>query len=203
MRLIVFGATGRTGKHVMRSALDRGHEVTAFARSPRKIGRDAGVPVVQGDVMDRNSVANAVRGHDGAIVALGSIGLRDRTTLSTGTKNVVDGMTRHHVERLVVLSAAGVGESWRQVPLLARVMFRTLLRNILADHAAQEALVTASSLDWTVVRAAVLQDGPASNDVIATNTGKVSRISRADLAAFLAEEIGAGAYRRQAIAVTS
>ncbi len=203
MKLIVFGATGRTGRHVVRNALDRGHEITAFVRSARKIGRDAGMRVVQGDVMDRNSVANAVRGHDGAIVALGSIGLRDRATLSTGTRNVVDGMARHGVERLVVLSAAGVGKSWGQVPLLARVMFRTLLRNILADHAAQEALVTASSLDWTVVRAAVLQDGPASNHVIATNTGKVSRITRPDLAAFLVEEAQAGTYSRQAIAVTS
>ena len=83
-------------------------------------------------------------------VALGSNGLRDRTTLTTGTRTIVDGMTRHAVERLVILSAAGVGESWRQVPLLARVLFRTLLRNIHADHTAQEALVRTSSMDWTI-----------------------------------------------------
>ncbi len=70
-------------------------------------------------------------------------------------------MTRHAVERLVILSAAGVGESWRQVPLLVRVLFRMLLRNIHADHTAQEALVRTSSMDWTIVRAAILTADPA------------------------------------------
>ena len=203
MKLIVFGATGKTGQHVWQNALDRGHDVTAFTRSPHKIERAAGLRIAQGDVTDAASVAAAVAGHDAAIVALGSNGLRDRTTLTTGTRTVVDGMTRHAVERLVVLSAAGVGESWGQVPLLARLLFRTLLRNIHADHTAQEALVRASSIDWTIVRAAILNDGPASGNVTATNTGKMGRIGRADLADFLIKEACDGAYSRQAIAVTS
>ena len=203
MRLIVFGATGNTGQHVWRKALDRGHDVTAFARSPHKIERTAGLRVARGDVMDAISVADAVAGHDTVIVALGSKSLRDRTTLAIGTRNVVDGMTRHGVERLVVLSAAGVGESWGQVPLLARVLFSTLLRNIHADHTAQEALVRASTIDWTIVRAAILHDGPAANNVTATNTGRMGRIARADLAAFLVREVCDGAYSRQVIAVTS
>ncbi|MCY4660241.1 MAG: NAD(P)H-binding protein [Acidobacteria bacterium] len=202
MKLIVFGATGKTGQHVWRNALEQGHDVTAFTRSPHKT-EGAGLRVAQGNVFDAAAVADAVAGHDAAIVALGSTGLRDRTTLATGTRNVVDGMTRHAVERLVVLSAAGVGESWGQVPLLARVMFGTLLRNILADHTAQEALVRASALDWTLVRAAILHDGHAGHDITATNTGKMDRIARADLAAFLVQEASDGAYRRQAIAVTS
>lgn len=203
MKLIVFGATGKTGQHVCRIALDRGHDVTAFTRSPHKIEATAGLRVAQGNVLDSAAVADAIPGHDAVIVALGSTGLRDGTTLATGTRHVVDGMTRHAVERLVVLSAAGVGESWNQVSLLARVMFGTLLRNILADHTAQEGLVRASALDWTIVRAAVLHDGPASGNVTATNTGKMDRIARADLAAFLVREARDGAYRRQSIAVTS
>ena len=203
MKIIVFGATGKTGQHVWRAALEQGHDVTAFARSPHKIERNPELRVVQGDVTDAASVAEAVAGHDAAIVALGSNGLRDKTTLSTGTKTVVDGMTLHGVERLVVLSAAGVGDSWGQVSLLARVMFRTLLRNIHADHTAQEAIVRASSLDWTIVRAAILSDDPASGKTTATNTGKIVRIGRADLAAFLVREAGEGAYSRQAISVTS
>ena len=203
MKLIVFGATGKTGHHVCRSALEQGNEVTAFTRSPHKIDGAAGLGVAQGDVADAASVAEAVAGHDAAIVALGSNGLRDKTTLSAGTKAVVNGMTRHGVERLVVLSAAGVEESWGQVSLLARVLFRTLLRNIHADHTAQEAIVRASALDWTIVRAAILSDDPASGRITATNTGKMGRIGRADLAAFLVEETRAGAHSRAAIAVTS
>ena len=203
MKVVVFGATGKTGQHVWRAALEQGHDVTAFTRSPHKIGGNPDLRIVQGDVTDAASVAEAIAGHDAAIVALGSNGLRDRTTLATGTKAVVDGMVLHAVERLVVLSAAGVGDSWGQVSLLARVLFKTLLRNIHADHTAQEAIVRASSLDWTIVRAAVLSDDPASGKTNATKTGKIVRIGRADLAVFLVKEADEGAYGRQTISVTS
>lgn len=203
MKLIVFGATGGVGQHVWKQGLEQGHEVTAFTRSPGKIDPSAGARIAQGDVIDGDAVAEAVAGHEAVIVALGANGLRDKTTLTAGTKNVVDGMTRHGVERLVVLSAAGVGESWGQVPLLARVAFRTFLRNILAEHTAQEAIVRESSLDWTAVRAAILNDDPPSGRVIATNEGKVDRVSRADLAEFLVREASAGTYSGQAISVTS
>ena len=203
MKVVVFGATGKTGQHVWRAALEQGHDVTAFTRSPHKIGGNPDLRIVQGDITDAASVAEGVAGHDAAIVALGSNGLRDKTTLTTGTKAVVDGMVLHAVERLVVLSAAGVGDSWGQVSLLARVLFKTLLRNIHADHTAQEAIVRASSLDWTIVRAAVLSDDPASGKTTATNTGKIVRIGRADLAVFLVKEADEGAYSRQTISVTS
>ncbi len=188
---------------MLASALAQGHDVTAFTRSPDKMNAADGVQVAQGDVFDADSVAAAVAGHDGAIVALGSTGLRDKTTLAAGTRNVVSGMVAHGVERLVVLSAVGVGESWGQGSLLARVMFRTLLRNILADHTAQEEVVRASSLDWTIVRAAILTENPASGRVIADNEGRVGRISRADVAEFLVSEAGERAYSRQAISITS
>ena len=203
MKVIVFGSTGKTGQHVLRSALEQGHDVTAFTRSPSKIDPDTAVHVAQGDVGDAGSVAEAIAGHQAAIVVLGSNGLRDTTTLTSGTRAVVDGMTVHDVQRLVVLSAAGVGDSWGQIPLLSRVMFKTLLRNIHADHTAQEAVVRASSLDWTVVRPGLLNDEPASGRVTATNEGKIARISRADLAEFLVEEASARAYSKQAISVTS
>ena len=204
MKLIVFGATGKTGQHVWRQALEQGHDVTAFARSVEKIDRgDSSVRVVQGDITDAESVASAVAGHDAAIVALGSNGLGDKTTLTAGTRNVVDGMAQHHVGRLVVVSAAGVGESWGQVSWFARLMFRTLLRNIYADHEAQEAVVRASTLDWTIVRAAILKDEPASGDYTASNTKTVGHINRADLADFLVRQVNDEAYRQQAISVTS
>ena len=203
MNIIVFGATGKTGQHVSRIAIEQGHAVTAFTRSVNKIEPGSGVGIAEGDVRDADAVMEAIAGHDAVIVALGSNGLRDKTTLSSGTKTVVRGMTARGVERLVVLSAAGVGESWGQVPLPARVMFKTLLRNIHADHTAQEAIVTASSLDWTLVRPGILNDDPASGRVVATNEARVERISRADLAEFLVRETSEGSYSRQAISVTS
>ena len=204
MNLIIFGATGETGQHVCRQALERGHRVSAFTRSAGKIEADVpNLRVSLGDVMDRAGVAEAVDGHHAAIVALGSNGLRDKTTLASGTRNIVDAMAQGGVGRLVVLSAAGVGNSWRQISLLAKVMFKTMLRNIYTDHTAQEAIVRKSDLDWTIVRAAILKDDPASGEYAVSNSGKVKHINRTDVAAFLVEQVNDPAYLKQAVSVTS
>lgn len=203
MKVIVFGATGKTGQHVCRLALDRGHEVTAFTRSAGRLSlSETRLMVAQGDVMDSDSVAAAIAGHDAVIVALGSNGLRDRTTLAVGTGAIIEGMERHNVGRLIVLSAAGVGSSWNQISLTARLAFRTFLRNIYADHKEQEAKVAGSSLDWTIVRAAILKDNPGSGHYQAGNTGKVTQISREDVADFLVKQVEDDTYRKQAVSVT-
>lgn len=204
MRIIVFGATGKTGRHVIETALERGHQVTAFGRSVDRLGiTNDSLQTHRGDALDQESVSAAVAGHDGAIVCLGSTGLRDKTTLSAGTKTVVDAMVEHQADRLIVLSAAGVDESWTQVPFSSRLLFRTLLRNVFADHQNQETLVKQSPLDWTIVRAAVLKDDPATGAYITSNTAKTNKINRADVAACLVDQLDDPTYSRQAISATA
>lgn len=203
MRVIVFGATGKTGGHVLRNALDRGHEVTAFGRSVHRLEPEPSLGVFRGDVFDSAAVTEAVTGHDAAIVCLGSTGLRDATTLTIGTKNIVDAAASAGVGRLLVVSAAGVGDSWSQIPWSSRLMFRTMLRRIFDDHHAQEAVVQRSPANWTIVRSAVLTDKPATSTVSATTTGATKRISRADLAGFLVDQLTDESYFRQAVSVTS
>ena len=81
-------------------------------------------------------------------------------------------------------------------------MFRTMLRNIYADHSAQEAVINGSGLNWTIVRAAILKDNPASGHYTVGNAGKVSHISRADVADFLVKQVADLSYREQAVSVT-
>jgi len=204
MKVIVFGATGKTGQHVLRAALAAGHEVTAFGRSVDRIDiDDPALETHKGDVFDTDSVTGAVAGHDAVIVCLGSTGLRDKTTLATGTAAVVDAMAAHDVQRLVVMSAAGVGDSWQQIPRSSRLLFRTMLRNAFNDHQAQEAIVEQSPLDWTIVRAAVLKDDPATGHYTATNTGPNTRINRADAAAALVDQLDDTTHIRTSISVTN
>ena len=204
MKVIVFGATGKTGQHALRAALAQGHEVTAFGRSVDRINiNDPALAVHKGDVFDNESVAGAVAGHDAVIVCLGSTGLRDKTTLSAGTAAVIDAMVAHDVQRLVVMSAAGVGDSWQQIPRSSRLLFRTMLRNVFNDHQAQEAIVEQSPLDWTIVRAAVLKDDPATGHYTATNTGPNTRINRADIATALVDQLTDTTHIRSAISVTN
>jgi len=204
VKVIVFGATGKTGRHVVTSALESGHQITAFGRSVDRLDiSDDALKTYKGDVFDRESVSRAVAGHDAAIVCLGSTGLRDKTTLAAGTRTVVDAMVEHRADRLVVLSAAGVDDSWKQIPWSSRLLFRTMLRNVFADHHAQEAIVKQSPLDWTIVRAAVLKDDPATGSYTATNTAKTTKINRADVAACLVDQLDDPANTHQAISVTA
>ena len=204
MRIIVFGATGKTGRHVVTTALERGHQVTAFGRSVDRLDTTAeALEVCKGDVFDSESVSNAVEGHDAAIVCLGSTGLSDKATLAAGTKTVIDAMVIHGADRVVVMSAAGVGDSWKQIPWSSRLLFRTLLRNVFADHQAQEATVKQSPLDWTIVRAAVLKDDPATGTYSASNTVKTTKINRADVAVCLVDQLDDPTNSKQTISVTA
>ncbi|MFT7473202.1 MAG: hypothetical protein ACI81L_000113, partial [Verrucomicrobiales bacterium] len=115
----------------------------------------------------------------------------------------VEAMVKQKTDRLVVLSAAGVDDSWKQIPWSSRLTFRTMLRNLLADHHGQEAIVKASPLDWTIVRAAILKDDPPTGTYTATNTGKITKINRADVAACLVDQLDDRANSRRAISVTA
>jgi len=112
-------------------------------------------------------------------------------------------MVIHGTDRVVVMSAAGVGDSWKQIPWSSRRLFRTLLRNVFADHQAQEATVKQSPLDWTIVRAAVLKDDPATGTYSASNTVKTTKINRADVAVCLVDQLGDPTNSKQTISVTA
>ncbi|MEM7092297.1 MAG: NAD(P)-binding oxidoreductase [Actinomycetota bacterium] len=203
MKVVVFGASGKTGTRVVQSALDRDHDVTAFGRSVGRLEPAPGLNPAKGDVFDEADVLAAVTGQDAVIVCLGSVSLKDRTTLTRGTANIVQAMSTAQVERLIVLSAAGAGSSWELIPWSSRLLFRTMLRNVIADHNAQEDVVRASDTSWTIVRAAVLSEKPGTG---ATEHGpdlKTTKITRDDVAAFLVDRLGNEELLRQEVNVSN
>ncbi len=203
MRVVVFGATGKTGEQAWQLLLEAGHDVTVFGRSVERRYADEPVAKVQGDVLDADAVSKAVEAQDAVLVCLGPVSTKDQTTLSQGAANIASAMKAHGIRRVVFVSAAGVGESWKQIPWYSKLLFGTLLKKILAEHAREEEIFAANSLDWTAVRAAVLTDKPATGRVNASNTGPNKTISRADLAAFLVAELVGQDNLNQAISVTS
>lgn len=178
--------------------------MSVYARSAQKLTGDlANLPVVVGDVFDAAAVASAMEGKEAAIVCLGGVSVRDKSTLTSGTRNVVDAMVTHGVERLVVVSAAGVGESWKQVSWGVRFLSKTVLRNLFEDHRSQEAIVRASPLRWTILRPAVLKDGPPTGRYRLSNHGKVGDICRADLADALVAQLTDESYVGEAVSIAS
>jgi uncharacterized protein YbjT (DUF2867 family) len=181
MDLIVFGATGGTGRHVVDTALNDGHAVTAFVRDPARVHRThPDLRVLHGDVRDLDATGRACEGKDAALIVLGAPALDRGTVRTIGTRHVVAAAERAGVRRLVCLSTVGVGDSRAALsPLYRYLLVPLLLHRAFADHEGQERVIHGSGLDWTIVRAGALTDGP-------TGRGKVSR---AEVAAFLVEQV--------------
>ncbi len=208
MRVLVVGATGGTGQALVREALARGHEVTAFVRNPAKLPlRHDRLTVARGDVLDYASVEAAVRGQDAVVCALGhKRWFYPTRILSEGTRNLISAMENHGVRRLVCETSLGVGDSFGRLGLYYTLFVGVfILPFYFYDKVRQERLIRASALDWIIVRPGVLTDGqPRGRYRDGPRVGSylwTVRISRADVAAFMLDRLTGDRYLRQAVAV--
>jgi uncharacterized protein YbjT (DUF2867 family) len=215
MKIAVFGATGGTGRAVIKLLLEQGHSVIAFARDPARLPSDPGIVPVTGDAMNEGDVARGVGGADAVIVSLGNsqnpfamlLGAK-RTTppdiCETGTRHIIQAMRGGAARRLIVVSAFGVGDTRAMASPMMRLFFRLVLREHMADKEKQEALVKASGLDWTIMQPVALTDRPAKGAWFASDAGKFGKpeLSRADLAAFIAGELADPAHISRTVTIS-
>ncbi len=195
MNILIIGASQGTGALAARAALDKGHRVTAFARSPQKLALDhPQLRKVSGDFHQAASLEGAVPGHDAVIVTASATSLRafkeNPRYFSQGTELTIDAMRKAGVKRLAVLSALGVGDSLSLLnPIVRALAVGFLLKAAFADHERQEAQVRASGLEWVVARPGRLTNGPAHRRYVKTTAIErvPSAISRADVGDFLVE----------------
>ena len=201
MKVLVLGATGGSGRLIVRDALAKGHSVVALVRS--KASADLpGVDMIEGDVRDEGILTRALDGCDAVISALGTgMGFRKVDLLAVATRALISAMTRSGVRRLVCISALGVGDSRGHGGFVFDRLFQPLLLSqAYKDKDGQEAAIRASSLDWVIVRPAMLTDDPAQGSVSAVvdlariNGGK---IARADVARFVVDQLTTDTWLRQ------
>ena len=198
MKLLIFGATGGTGRELIRQALDRGHSVTAFARDLSALDERDGLKPLAGDVLDATAVERAVADHEAVLCALGRPATSPGTVRSQGTRNIVRAMESAGPRRLICQSTIGNGDSRALLPPLYRyLLVPLLLRRTFAEHARQEAAVRSSQLDWTIVRAGALTDGERTGSYRHgfPPTERIEfEISRADVARFTLGLLADGTY---------
>lgn len=182
MRILVFGASGRTGRLVVEAAVARGHDVTAFVRDASKQWFPDGVRAHQGDPSDADSVEAALIGHDAVISALGPIAGVTATEISDATSTIASVMKRTGPRRIVIAANAKVFTDDEVAGELA---------NVAAEHRRDTAILKASSLDWTVVAAPSLTDDPDTGSYVAVVDGKGPgrSIARADFATALLDSL--------------
>ncbi|MCI0460915.1 MAG: SDR family oxidoreductase [Gemmataceae bacterium] len=209
MNLLVIGATGGTGQQLTAQGLGRGHRVTALVRRLPAAGPPPGLTYARGDVLDPASLDRAVPGHEAVLSALGhKRWLGPGRILSEGTRNVLAAMERHGVRRFVCETALGIGEAWWQMGLYYTLFVRPLILPFYFwDKVRQEAVITASPLDWTIVRPGALTNGPRRGRY--RHGPRVGhwlwtvRISRADVAAFMLDQVTDPRYVRAAVGVAN
>lgn len=206
MNVLVIGAAGRIGESLVDEALAAGHKVTAFVRVAAY--KKANVRVVAGNVLDAAAVDVAVAGQDAVIDALGGKTPWKVTTMETkAAQNIVEAMRRHGVRRLLKISVVGAGDSVRNAGFFNKhLLMKTFLRGLLVDKAGMELEVEGSDLDWTLVRPPMLTDHEKTGvaRVLSTESGeKAHKIGRADLAAFMVQQLESRRYVRQAVTVTT
>lgn len=204
MRVLVFGASGKTGRLVVKECLDRGHQVLAFIRNPSKL--DLSHPqltVVQGDVRSATDVDLTVQRADAVVSVLGPTSDSSRNICSVGVANIVDSMMNHGVKRLICLSDYGNGET-RTRGLYARFLWLTI-RAHLEDKEKMEETVKSSELSWTIVRATILTDGAKTSSYKVgpgIKIGLVPRISRHDIADFIAGQVTDDSFIRSSPSIS-
>jgi putative NADH-flavin reductase len=204
MRILVLGATGRTGREVVDLALARGHVVTAYVRSPQKLTRRGqGLVVERGDALDVDRLAEALVGQGAVLSALGlppKQALRPSTFMAESMASTVAAMRRAEVHRLVAVSAAVL------FPLHGAfyAFFRWMLQHHARDLAAMESVIQATDLDWTIARPPRLVVGPEARSRFEVNGLPAGgrAISYRSVAAFLLDCVEGHQHTREIVGLS-
>ncbi len=208
-RILIVGATGGTGRQLVAQALERGYAVTILVRDPSKLQIEhPHLTVIEGDVLDRASVAEAMRGQDAVVSALGHKRFFYPTRiLSEGTRNLLRAMEAHGVARLVCATSLGLGDSAGRMGLYYTLFtIPMILPFYFWDKAQQEQIIAASNVEWVIVRPGVLTNGERRG---AYHHGseigsflKTARISRADVADFMLNQLTSDTHLRTTTGVS-
>ncbi|TLG13914.1 SDR family oxidoreductase [Nocardia cyriacigeorgica] len=207
MRIAIFGATGTLGRHVLERALQQGHEVTILTRNAGRVPTiHDNLRVLEGDVLDPAAVEGAVAGQEAVLISLGNG--RKGVVRAEGTRTVIEAMRRNGVKRLICQSTLGVGDSRANLNFLWKyILFGMVLRPAYNDHVRQEEYVRASDLDWTIVRPSAFTDGPATGTYrqgfSGNEAGLSLKISRADIAEFMLEQLTDRTYLHRAVGISN
>ncbi len=208
-RILIIGATGGTGRELVKHALKNGYTVTVLVRDPGKLGLiDPQLVIMKGDVLDYPSVEAATRDQEAVVSALGHKRFYYPTRiLSRGTQNIVRAMEATGVSRLICATSLGIGNSAGRMGLYyTLIVIPFVLGFYFWDKTRQERIIAGSALEWVIVRPGLLTNSPErGNYRHGLHLGSylwTVRISRADVAAFMLSQLSDNTYLHRAVGVS-
>ncbi|MEO6911828.1 MAG: SDR family oxidoreductase [Edaphobacter sp.] len=208
MKIAIFGASGATGLLLTQRCLAAGYPITALVRKPEIFPLRLSVRMIEGSAFDSAAVRQTIEGADVVLSALGARSLRREDVLERAVPEIVAAMQQTNVRRLIVLGSAGARSNalakhsaWRRW-IVERIAYNTVMKWPVASQRAQYTALSASNLDWTMVMPPILTNGPGrgkwrvDEEALPPNGG---RISRADVADFMMQQIDNPQWVRKAV----
>ena len=215
MKILLLGATGRTGKYIIEEAVRRGHTVSAIARNPEKL-KNYMIETTQGTPYDYETVEKAINGCEAVINTLNVSRESDNPwaplrspgdLISRSAYNAVKAMEKQKIKRYIALSTIGAGSSWKTIPgILKFIVSISNLRYAFQDHGKQEEILENSSIDYTICRAPMLSNEHNRSGTIAKPEGEKPAnkiLSRNSAAEFFIKIIENNEHIRETISLAN
>ena len=186
MKIVIFGASGRTGLMLTFQALNQGHDVSVYTRSPQKVSiTHKNIRIIQGGLQDHEKISEAVNGQDAVLCTLGISENKPSTLLSDSTRLILQAMEECNVKRFICMSSAGaLGNDvgfWSR-----KILIPLFLKHVFEDKKRQIEVIKQSKADWVIIRPVGLTDSPKTGRYRINEGRPTSKsIPRADVADFM------------------
>lgn len=210
MKLLILGATGRTGQELINQALTAGHHVTAYVRNAKQLLRQTNLTIIEGQLTDQEQLIAVLSGCEAVLITLGNPKSNKSFPLfQTVMPILISAMQQTGIKRLVKLSALGVGETFHNAPIHYKIAAKTFLKDVFVDHDRGEQLLRATALDWTTIHPGILVDKPQTpHPVVIVSTAQVkmplhSTSHRADVAQVMLQVLNDKKTIHQAVLMCS
>jgi putative NADH-flavin reductase len=213
MKVVIFGSTGFSGKAILKEALSQQHQVTVLVRNKSSIlVQDKNLKIVEGNVLDKHTVAEVLKNSDAVIQCLGVGGKGNgklTTFISVATKIIVEEMEKQQIKRLIAMSNVGAGNSVSFQPwIFTKIIlpyFMKWLKVLIDDKNRMEPIIMNSELDWTIVRCPNIVDKTPKRNVLATLDGKGLKlaVTLGDMAEFIVQQLIDASYFKQAPSISN
>jgi len=215
MKILLLGATGRTGIHIIKEAIKRGHNISAIARNPEKL-KDFNIDITEGTPYDYDIVEKTITGCAAVINTLNVSRKSDnpwasltapKDLISRSASNAIKAMEKAGIDRFVALSTLGAGRSWDSTPCILKFIVNiSNFKHAFRDHERQEELLEKSALKYTICRAPMLSAKINNNGAVATPEGEKPAnmyLSRNSAAEFFIKIIEDGEHIRETISLSN
>jgi len=208
MNITIIGASAGIGLETVKRGLNRNHSITTLSRSEIKIEKNQSLNMILGNATNKVDLLIAIKNADALIITLGTVKNMKATTLfSDFAKLIVEIHRESKIDiPFIFVTGFGTGESKNYVSWLVKMFLKYFLKDVYADKAKMEEIITNSDLNWTVVRPGRLLDNELTEKYRIENKLfkgiNIGGINRADVADFLIKQAEKQSELKKYIAIS-